>query len=224
MKNWEEYLSLRRDRPELFWGYVHKKPALNVVFNEDIIKNFEEASGREIGIMSIDDPYRRLVVDLLENPTNGKLFAYSRIVNLKGGIAILPVYDDGIILINQYRHPNRDWSWEIPRGFSEDIKPNLDDAIRELEEETGITPPPFNFHFLGVVMPDSGIIANKVDVYLAMVSDVSQLSTDKKDDNECIAEVKLFSSDQIKKMVKKGEIQDSFTLSALTMYFASKST
>lgn len=57
-----------------------------------------------------------------------------------GAVAVLPVDDDErVLLINQYRHPIRTRSWEIPAGLLDlDGEPPLDAAKRELAEETDL--------------------------------------------------------------------------------------
>lgn len=57
-----------------------------------------------------------------------------------GGAVALPILDDGrILLIRQYRHPARQWFYELPAGKLEHKEDPLSCAQRELEEETGYT-------------------------------------------------------------------------------------
>lgn len=56
------------------------------------------------------------------------------------GVCILPITPDRhILFLKQYRYPVREWSWEIPRGGPELGRSPLQQAIAELEEETGYT-------------------------------------------------------------------------------------
>ena len=110
---------------------------LEIIFDEKIIKEFEAETGREIGI-SYESPWRYMLVDLVRN-REGKLFAFERVVPRKtGGVAVLPIYDDKIVLVHEYRHPVQLWCWEIPRGFGETASSALSNAGKELFEETGI--------------------------------------------------------------------------------------
>lgn len=55
-------------------------------------------------------------------------------------LAILPVHDDGTItLVGQHRFPLDRYCWEIPEGGGRLDGEPLDDARRELKEETGLT-------------------------------------------------------------------------------------
>jgi ADP-ribose pyrophosphatase len=57
-----------------------------------------------------------------------------------GAVAVLAIdSDDRILVINQYRHPIRTRSWEIPAGLLDvDGEDPLDAAKRELAEETDL--------------------------------------------------------------------------------------
>jgi ADP-ribose pyrophosphatase len=54
-------------------------------------------------------------------------------------VFVVPLLRDGrIVLIRQYRHPLREWVWEVPAGSIGDESPE-ETARRELEEEIGGT-------------------------------------------------------------------------------------
>lgn len=209
MRNWDKYLKLKRERPKLFAG-----EELEIVFDEEIIKDFEAKSGREIGIL-YESAWRLMLVDLVRN-CDGKLFAYERVIPRKtGGVAILPIYDGKVLLVREYRHPVRRWCWEIPRGFGEAASSALSNAKKELHEETGISEAEFTH--MGQLMPDSGLTSDRVDLFAA---DVKELvcSIENQEETETISQVRLFSLDEIQKMIKSGEICDSFTLSAIGIW------
>ncbi|WP_339749554.1 NUDIX hydrolase [uncultured Maricaulis sp.] len=55
-------------------------------------------------------------------------------------LAVLPIHDDGTItLVGQHRFPLDRYSWEIPEGGGRLDGEPLNDARRELKEETGLT-------------------------------------------------------------------------------------
>lgn len=54
------------------------------------------------------------------------------------GVIIFPVDANGrILLIKNFRHENRAWSWEVPKGFGETELTPLNCAKKELMEEAG---------------------------------------------------------------------------------------
>jgi ADP-ribose pyrophosphatase len=63
-----------------------------------------------------------------------------------GAVAILPIFDDGTILLErQFRYPLDQVFIEFPAGKIDPDEPSLDCAKRELEEETGYTASEWKF-------------------------------------------------------------------------------
>ncbi|MHA6286966.1 NUDIX domain-containing protein [Maricaulis sp. CAU 1757] len=55
-------------------------------------------------------------------------------------LAILPIHTDGsVTLVGQHRFPHDRYSWEIPEGGGALDRDPLDEAKRELAEETGLS-------------------------------------------------------------------------------------
>lgn len=71
---------------------------------------------------------------------SGVLGTYIRLDNRsKGSVAVLPITDDGqIILIRNFRHGQRGWCYELPKGGLSEDESDEEGARRELLEETGI--------------------------------------------------------------------------------------
>ena len=53
-------------------------------------------------------------------------------------VGVLPVEDDHVYLVGQYRYPLGRYSWEIPEGGCPEGEEPLRAAQRELREETGL--------------------------------------------------------------------------------------
>ena len=79
-----------------------------------------------------------LVVDQVEYPDGTK--GVREVAVHPGGAVALPLLDDGrILLVRQFRHPAKQWFYELPAGKLEHKEEPLRCAQRELEEETGHT-------------------------------------------------------------------------------------
>ena len=206
-KEWLRYLELKTQRPELFVdnGKIH------IVDDEEIIAKFEEETNRKIGVV-YESPYTMKVVDLVYEVPE-KYFAYERSVPTiqKGAIVTVPIYQDRVILLKQYRHCIRDYEFSFPRGFGEKDVSALENAKKELREEIGAEVEAV--HFLGEVTPDSGVQSTVVAVYCCQIS-----SYDPHLQEEGIENIIEITFDELDQLICDGKIRDGFTLSAMCLY------
>ena len=77
---------------------------------------------------------------------------------LLSGVAILPIVDDSIGLVEIFRPALNKTLFEIPHGFIEPGETPEQACLRELAEETGIICQEDDITNLGLVAPDSGVI------------------------------------------------------------------
>jgi 8-oxo-dGTP pyrophosphatase MutT (NUDIX family) len=134
--------------------------------------------------------------------------------NRVAGIAILPIIDGQIGLLEIYRPALRQMCLEIPHGLINEYESAKSAAIRELEEETGIVSVADDLMALGEVAPDSGLIGAKLSLFyvqnrLPMREQIPELG---------LGKFKLFSLVQIKTMIETSVIFDSITLVSLFRY------
>lgn len=125
------------------------------------------------------------------------------------GVAILPIVDEKIGLIEIYRPALDKTFLEIPHGFVEENESNQKSAIRELLEETGVNCQTISS--LGLLTPDSGIIGARVELFVA----IGRMGTQQVGCELGIEGMHLFERKEIEEMIISGVIQDSFTLAAL---------
>lgn len=136
------------------------------------------------------------------------------VVRNKGAVAILPILPDGrIILIKQFRSPAQRYIYEIPAGTREIGEDPLKTACRELIEETGYHAGKMDL--LCSFYSSPGIFQEELFLYRAteLVPGESAM-----EDGEDITLV-IVDRDQIRSMIRNGEIHDGKTLLALLTIF-----
>lgn len=118
--------------------------------------------------LSSEDAYQgkflRLKKDIVSLPDGQE--TYREYLIHPGAVAILPVLDDGRILLErQFRYPVDQAMLEIPAGKLEAGEDPLVCAKRELLEETGYTAGAWEF--LGQIHPVISYSTEFIDIYLA---------------------------------------------------------
>jgi len=141
---------------------------------------------------------------------DGKEGTWVRIVepNTGPGVAILPVCNGQVGLVQNYRYAISSYQWEIPRGRGIDSNPEVT-AKNELYEELGAEPA--ELIHLGTVTPNSAHIDNQVEMYYAKY-DVQ--TTETNDRNE-VSGIQWVDLDDFRHMIVTSRIIDSFTLAAV---------
>lgn len=151
--------------------------------------------------------------DYMQMP-DGKVVKWDFISHRKGAAAVVPVMDDGrILMVHQYRNALERMTVEIPAGardyISEDTKVC---AARELEEETGYRSD--DVEFLISLKPTVAYDNEFIDIYVArnLKPGVQHL-----DQYEFI-ELEAIELDVLCERIYAGEIQDGKTVAAIMAY------
>lgn len=164
-------------------------------------------------IVSSKHVYEGKVFDIRVDEIREGDVEYKReIVVHPGSAVIVPVFVDGTVaLVRQYRHAAGKYLLEIAAGTLEDGENPKTGAIRELEEEIGVTAE--NVEKLCEFYVSPGFLTEKMHVYLATgLSDVGQkLEIDE------ILTVERHSFTALLEMIKSGEIEDAKTIIGITM-------
>lgn len=131
------------------------------------------------------------------------------------GVAVLPIVDGKLGLLHIYRHAIQRHLWEIPRGFVDPGEPDRSSALRELEEETGLSCADADLESLGIIAPEPGILAARVHLFTARrCRPVRPFSGEEFGHKE----FRWFESAQVSALHDAGEIQDTCTLIAYFQY------
>lgn len=132
------------------------------------------------------------------------------IVRHPGAVAIVAIKDNGMILIvEQFRKPVEKVLLEIPAGKLDAGENPMEAAKRELEEETGYSCS--HIQYLGKIATAPGFCDEYIGIYKAI--GLTKGETDF-DDDEFI-NLKEFSLEELKDMVRQGKIEDGKTIAAL---------
>lgn len=202
----QEYLTLISQRPlEYAQGGL-----MEIVVDPVLLEAYSKEHQTKLGIV-YQSSRHIYVVDLVRDKA-GNLFPYERLLKTVTGssVVVVPFYEDKVVLLEQFRHALGEFQYCFPRGFAEAGISPMDNARKELQEELKChsgTP-----ELLGQVVADSGICGEKVWVFRCSIT---QPHTDGIYENiqSCIT-VPL---SELQEMVRKGEINDGFTLSAITL-------
>ena len=143
---------------------------------------------------------------------NGNI-ATREVVRHHGGVGVLAVVDDQILLVKQYRYPNATDTLEIPAGKLELNEDTGICALRELEEETGYRAK--NIKKIREVYPAIGYSNEKTIIFLAKDLVKTHRHLDETEDIE-VLELPI---EEVKEMLDNGEIKTSSEAVGLLNYF-----
>lgn len=136
---------------------------------------------------------------------NGRI-ATREVVEHPGGVAILPLHDDGTVtVVRQFRYPFMAPVLELPAGKLEWGEAHLSCAQRELEEEVGMRG---NLTYLGHLYSSPGFSTEVLHMYLAQ----NLTQGDCHPDEDEFLEVERLDFDRLVSDIMGGEIVDAKTV------------
>lgn len=128
------------------------------------------------------------------------------------GVSVLPLIGEEIGLLRAYRHPIEEFTWEVPRGFIDEGEEPAAAALRELQEETGLSCSPADLVPLGAFTPEASTIIGKGALFLARnCTPVGEPV----EDEPGLGSLHRFSHTEIGRMLAENKIQDASTLATL---------
>lgn len=134
-----------------------------------------------------------------------------------GSVVLIPMKDDAqVVLIRQYRYSLDRWIWELPAGSLDPGEEPAAAAARECEEEIGLVPG--RVEFAGAWYPTPGFCTEVMNYY--RLSGLRERGPGEpaahRDEDEDIR-VHVFTVDEARAMVCRGEIVDLKTAWGLTL-------
>ncbi|MCC8029183.1 MAG: NUDIX hydrolase [Lachnospiraceae bacterium] len=155
--------------------------------------------------------------DVMESPS-GHIAHWDYIAHRKGAAAVVPVLDDGrILMVRQHRNALERETLEIPAGSRDDVnEPRIECAARELEEETGYRAG--KLELLITVATTVAFCNELIEIYLA----TNLTRTETHLDEDEFVEVGCYTPEELKEMIFSQKIQDSKTVAAILAYDAKR--
>ena len=143
--------------------------------------------------------------------------AYREVVHHHGGVCVLALKDDQIILVKQFRYPNRIDTLEIPARKLELDEDPKECAFRELEEETNNRAS--DMKFIMKVLPSPGYTSEWLYLYEAI--DFKEVDDSLECDEDEFIDIVHMNIDDAYQAVLDGTIVDAKTVIAI-MYAYNK--
>ena len=156
-----------------------------------------------------------ITVDRVTLP-NGRTVTLD-MVRHRGSVVLIPVQDDRrVVLIRQYRYALDRWIWELPAGSLDPGEDPVSAAARECEEEIGLVPA--YVAFAGAWYPTPGFCTEVMNYYrLTGLRPPDPNGPQAHMDPDEDIRVHVFSLDDAREMVRRGDIIDLKTAWGLTL-------
>ncbi len=173
------------------------------------IENFHETT------TATETIYEGRVINLRKDDvklSNGHV-AQREIVEHRGAICVVPVGDDGkIMLVRQFRKPAEQALLEIPAGSLEKGEDPLDCAHRELLEECGLKTAKMTPLFQCYLAP--GYSSEYIYGFLAQALE----QTEAQPEEDEILELESYSLKELLPMIEDGRIRDAKTICGVLLW------
>ena len=127
-------------------------------------------------------------------------------------VGVLPVEEDHVYLVGQYRYPLERYSWEIPEGGCPEDEEPLRAARRELREETGLEAR--IWRKLGEAYLSNSVANERALWYLA----TDLLPGEQQPEGTEVIGVRRVPLREAVAMARDGRITDALSILALTTY------
>ncbi|HZZ74288.1 MAG TPA: NUDIX hydrolase [Puia sp.] len=156
-----------------------------------------------------ENPWIELTEFQVTNPSGGNGI-YGKVHFKHMAVGVIPIDENwNTWLVGQYRFTLNQYSWEIPEGGGEMDEDPLDEAKRELLEETGLTAK--NWTKILTMHLSNSVTDEWAVIYLARGLEQQEAQPD---ETEKLA-VKKVAFDEVVQMVEDGQITDAMAVAAI---------
>lgn len=164
-------------------------------------------------ILSSQQIYKGRVFDIrIDEIREGDVEYKREIVVHKGSAVIIPVFaDNTVALVRQYRHAAGKYLLEIPAGTLEKGEDPETGAVRELEEEIGVTAE--KIEKLAEFYISPGFLTEKMYLFLA----TGLTETGQKLEADELLTIERSTFPRTFEMIQNGEIEDAKTIVGLML-------
>lgn len=132
------------------------------------------------------------------------------VVHHPGAVAVVPLIDDHVVVVRQYRPALDDYLIEIPAGLRDVAgEPLADTARRELAEEVGLRAG--NLELITSVHNSVGFCDEQIHIFLGTdLASVERVMTDSPEEHDM--EILRLPLEEMEHMIARGEITDAKTV------------
>lgn len=139
------------------------------------------------------------------------------VVRHPASVVLIPLDDEQrVVLVRQYRHAVDRWLWELPAGSVDAGESPQAAAARECAEEVGLIPG--SVEQLGVFYSSPGFCDETMIFF--RLTNLRALGPDDPEvhlDPDEHFDIRSFSLDQIRTLIRRGEIQDMKTVVGVSL-------
>lgn len=135
-------------------------------------------------------------------------------VNAPDWVVIIPIYRDSFVMVRQWRHGEKNMTWEFPGGVMNAGEEPKETALRELYEETGFRAGKITE--LGRCSSNPALFANHFTVFLA--EDLEPTGEQHLDEDELL-NCRLMKRRSVIDSFGTPEFSHAFMGTALAFYF-----
>jgi len=171
-----------------------------------------DTSDLRVGILA-SDPYLGMLIRDAVKRNSGEVCLYNRVVT-PGGVCVLPILNESIVLIKIFRHSIQDWSVEAIQGHIDSGKNDIKAIVQnEVMEEIGARS--FDLISLGRLYTSTPLSSENLHLFSCQIDEIGDLGY-----SEGISSAIVIPFKEILNSIKDGVIGDGPSISLIMRAFS----